>query len=255
MSDIPATRARLQLFGNPRFVDARGRHFALPIRGYVLALFIMTAGRGHEVSRSQLAGFLWPEASNATANLRQLLARLRAAQRRANIDFICFDRANVWLSLDDATVDFRDFQPAMRALSWVNCREVIEEFRGELLQGISVSESDLSTWLDMHRSQVREAFVAAFADLLESSDARANPRTAQMIASRLLEIDPYQESAYRALMRSFAASGLIELVAATFEKCRIAIEDDLGSVPNQVTIDLMKALTNGEPAVFAASSF
>lgn len=177
MSDIPATRARLQLLGNPRLVDARGRDFALPIRGYVLALFIITAGRDLEVSRSQLAGFLWPEAPNATANLRQLLARLRAAQDRAGIDCIRFDRAKVWLNLDGVTVDLRDFHPAIRGLSWVNCRDVIEDFRGELLEGISVPESDHSTWLDMHRSQVRESFVAAFADLLESSDARANPRT------------------------------------------------------------------------------
>ncbi len=124
----------------------------------------------------------------------------------------------------------------------MNWQVAIDSFRGELLEGVSVAESDLSTWLEMHRGRIREAFLAAFATLLESPSAGANPRTVQSIASRVLEIDPCQEPAYRAMMRAFAALRAVELVAITFEKCRSTIEHELGTVPSQLTIDLFLRL-------------
>ena len=243
MDAVVKSRPRLQLFGSPRAVGPEGRTLALPARAYLLVVYIVTAGRDFEVTRSQLASFLWPDAQDASANLRQLLGRLSAAQSQAGFNLFRFDRSTVALNLDDVSVDLVGFQASLRGLSWANCQEVLESFRGDLLEGIVVRESDLAIWLDVQRARVRESFVTAYAGLLDAPDARANPRTAQDVASRLLEIDPYQESAYRSLMRSFAASGQFELVTATFENCRTVLRRDLGSTPSRDTIALFNTLT------------
>ena len=216
---------------------------ALPARAYVLAAYILTAGRDLEVTRAQLAGILWPDALDASANLRQLLSRVSAAQSQAGIDLFRIGRSAVALNLDDVSVDLAAFQASLRDLNWANCQEVLENYRGDLLEGIVVRESDLAAWLDMQRGRVREAFVTAYAGLLDAPDARANPRTAQDVASRLLEINPYQESAYRSLMRSFAASGEFELITATFENCRTVLWRDLGSTPSEDTVALFRTLS------------
>jgi len=252
VSESLTPKARVQLLGAPRLIDAAGKSLALPARASLLIVFILVSARDLTAPRSQVARFLWPDAPNASANLRQLLARLGAAQASVGIDFVRFDRRNVTLNVAGASIDLIEFQAALATLSWATCQAVIGEYPGDLLEGISVADNDLSSWLDVHRARIRNAMVAAFADLLETPSARANPRTAQAIASRLLEIDPYQEAAYRALMRAFAVSGLIDLVAVTFDRCREVIGRDLGTVPGQATIDLYRELTrDAAPALFA----
>jgi DNA-binding SARP family transcriptional activator len=93
----------------------------------------------------------------------------------------------------------------------------MEGLGGELLSGIAVAESDLSDWLELHRARVRENFLVAFATLLESPEARGNPRTVQDIASRILAIDPCQEAAHRAMMRASATFGAIDHVRKIFD--------------------------------------
>ncbi len=228
-------QARLRLLGSPGFIDATGAPVALPARAAILALYILTAVRDLTVPRAQLASFLWPDAAKANANLRQLLTRLGAAQRTAGIDFVRFDRVSVTLNLAGASVDLLDLQAALGRLDWTNWRACIDAYRGELLDSVTVAESDLSNWLEIHRHSTREALLDAFGALLESPGARANPRTVQEIASRVLEIDPCCEPAYRAMMRSCAGVGAVDLIAITYEKCRSAIERELGTTPQPAT--------------------
>ena len=245
-------RPQLRLFGSPGLSDREGHRIALPARAFLLVVFVLTAGRGSQVTRSQLAGFLWPEAPNALTNLRQLLGRLRTLQLRIGINFVRFDKTRVVLNPDEVTIDFLGFDTALQGLNWATCRDVLEAYRGDLLEGMTFEESDISTWLAMQRKRVRNTLLQAFASLLEAPEGHANLRTAEAVAARLLEIDAYQESAYRALMRSFAASGLTDHVAATFEKCRALFERDLGRSPTGKTFDLFRKLVPGRSDSSAA---
>jgi DNA-binding SARP family transcriptional activator/TolB-like protein len=237
-------KARLRLLGSPGLVDATGAPVALPARAAILALYVLTAVRDLTVPRAQLASFLWPDAAKANANLRQLLTRLGAAQRAAGVDFVRFDRGSVTLNLEGASIDLLDLQAALARLDWTNWQDCIDGYRGELLDGITVAESDLTGWLDLHRRATRDTLVNAFAALLESPAARGNPRTVQEIASRILEIDATCEPAYRAMMRAFAGAGAIELVMATYERCVAAIEREfgVGTAPQPTTVATFRRL-------------
>lgn len=221
--------ARLRLLGSPGLFDAAGTPVALPARAAILVLYILAVARDLTVPRAQLASFLWPDAAKANANLRQLLTRLGTAQRAASVDFIRFDRVSVTLNLAGAAVDLVELEAELARLDWSNWQACIDGYRGELLDGVTVAESDLAGWLDLHRRSTRDALVNAFGALLESPGARGNPRTVQEIASRILEIDSTCEPAYRAMMRAFAGSGAIELVTATYERCVAAIRREFGA--------------------------
>jgi DNA-binding SARP family transcriptional activator/TolB-like protein len=240
VSDVSGNRVRL--FGSPALVNSDGRRTPLPLRAALLTLFIITTARDRSVPRAQMASFLWPDAAKASANLRQLLTRLKDAQAQAGIDFIRFDRSSVSLNLNGISVDLIDLEGALRALDWTNWRTALDMFDGELLSGVVVAESDLSDWLELHRRRVREGFLSAFAALLESPEARGNPRTVQEIAGRILAIDSCQEAAYRALMRAGATFGAIDHVRAVFENCRNTLLHELGSEPSPSTVALYHRL-------------
>ncbi|HVY21400.1 MAG TPA: BTAD domain-containing putative transcriptional regulator [Bauldia sp.] len=235
-------RARLRLLGSPGFVDADGCPVALPARAALLVLFILTTARDLTVPRTHLASFLWPDATHAPGNLRQLLSRLATTQNKSGIDFVRFDRATVTLNMAAGEIDLVGFQQSLVNLDWTNWEAAIEAFRGELLAGVSVAESDLSNWLDMHRAGTRDAFLKAFDALLESPGARANPRTAQIVASRILQVDPCDEAAYRAMMRSFSDLRAVDLIPITYEKCRSTIARELGTVLSPATERLFQEL-------------
>ena len=254
-----SSKARLRLFGSPCLLDCTGRRIALPSKAFVLALLLLTSGRGLELARSQLASALWPDAPNPSANLRQLLRRVATDQREAGIGLFAFDRVNVRLNVGDVLVDLIELRREIENLDWANCRAVLEMYRDGLLSEATPPEGDLSARIEGQRSRIRDQVVASFGRLLEQPDARVNPRTVQAVASRLLEIDPYQEAAYRSLMRSFANDGHAALVTATFEKCRDLLERDLRAQPSPVTISLYRSLVpgsaaprHGEPAHVAA---
>jgi DNA-binding SARP family transcriptional activator len=237
-----AGKARLRLLGSPGFLDAAGHPAPLPARAALLVLFILTAARDLTVPRSHLASFLWPDATHATANLRQLLSRLAAAQKKSGIDFVRFDRTSVTLNAAGGEIDLVAFQHVLASLDWSNWEAAMNDFRGELLEGVSVAESDLSNWLEMHRWRTRESLLVAFAGLLESPSARANPATVQKVASRLLEVEPCHEPSYRAMMRACFDLGAVELVPITYEKCRSTIARELGAVPSNATVELFYEL-------------
>src|SRR5262245_57526629 len=79
----------LSVCGRPRFVAHSGEEHALPVKTYLLAAFLAAAS-DRAASRTQLAELLWPEedADKSHANLRQLLARIRAQQARLGFHLV-----------------------------------------------------------------------------------------------------------------------------------------------------------------------
>ncbi len=159
-------------------------------------------------------------------------AALAATARR--LDFIRFDKATVSLDLGEVAIDLVAFEASLQALDWTNCRDLLDAYRGDLLEGMALEETDLSAWLATQRARVRNAMLEAFAALLEAPEGRGNLRTAHALATRLLEIDACQEAAYRALMRSFAASGPDRPRRGDVREMRAK----LGSSPTAKTVDL-----------------
>ena len=243
------TTPRLEFFGRAHLDDGAGSEVALPARALFLALFLFLRGRHAEATRAQAAEFLWPNQPGALTNLRQLLARLRTVERKTGLRLFESDTTSVRLRLDGVSCDLVEFQELIVGLDWSRAAPLMAVYGEGLLAAPAAPEGELSAWVATQQAGFRGALVTALCDLLGRADARANTGTAQAVASRLLSIDPYQEQAYRALMRFFAATGQTGRVAETYEQCRLMLARDLGVSPAPETVDLFGRLVPAEHRV------
>jgi DNA-binding SARP family transcriptional activator len=98
----------------------------------------------------------------------------------------------------------------------------------------------------------RENLVARYADVLRGLVAACHEdgdHAASVQAARsLVEVDPLDESAQRALITAYARSGRRAHALRQYLVCRRLLVDELGMEPGQETADLQRRVLAGEPA-------
>jgi DNA-binding SARP family transcriptional activator len=70
---------------------------------------------------------------------------------------------------------------------------------------------------------------------------------ATQAARRLVELDPLDEAAQRALIVAYARSGRRAHALRQYLECRRLLVDDLGVEPSQETAELQRRVLAGEP--------
>jgi predicted ATPase/DNA-binding SARP family transcriptional activator len=183
-----------------------------------------------EHSRSQLAGLLWGEMSEARAranlstavyNLRQLLPNAIEATRKT----AAFNPDQpVWL----------DTAVLQQALDEDNdvLTTAVAHYRGPFLDGLYPPDApELESWLQQERERWRLLALTGL-DRLAHRQTRAG-EWAAAIASlrRLLDLEPWREESHRLLMRLLAGSGQFNAALVQYETCRELLLDELGVEP------------------------
>jgi tetratricopeptide (TPR) repeat protein len=115
-------------------------------------------------------------------------------------------------------------------------------YRGELLEGLEWDESEPIEWLQLQRAKLREAFISAVANRLEARESTADGVSVRTAARRLIEVDPYNEAAHRALMRLFGEEGEPARVREVYLGLQQRLREDLGVEPDLATTLLYRAL-------------
>jgi predicted ATPase/DNA-binding SARP family transcriptional activator len=212
---------RMLLFGAPSIVQD-GVTTVLPReRGSQLLVFL--AHRRGWVARHELAALLWPEHESrlALTNLRKALFRLQERPWGAAIDVLS---STVRLEADTDTAAFDDALQAGRHADALALR------RGEWLHGFDDDANEpWTTWLRFERERLRAAWRAAALDHL----AEEGTDTVEGIdlASRLLEADPLDEAALRALMELLARSGQAARARQAYRDFTARMTGELGLAP------------------------
>jgi predicted ATPase/DNA-binding SARP family transcriptional activator len=212
---------RMLLFGAPSVVQD-GATTALP-RERGSQLLVLLAHRGGWVARHELAALLWPghESRLALTNLRKALFRLQERPWGAALEVL---PGTVKL---DADTDVAAFDTALQAGRHA---DALALRRGEWLHGFDDDANEPWTaWLRFERDRLRAAWRAAALDHL----AEGGPDTAEGIdlASRLLEADPLDEAALRALMERLAHSGQAARARQAYREFTARMIDELGLAP------------------------
>lgn len=108
----------LQTFGDLRLIETNGDAIRYPIKG-LLMMAHLYAGASHELSRYELAQFLWNDVESELArlNLRKLLSRIRETDGgRAEIPFD-FTATTVRLNTQAVSSDLDIFRAGVRRWS------------------------------------------------------------------------------------------------------------------------------------------
>lgn len=226
----------LELLGVPT-LHLQGRQLC-PIERKTAGLLAYLCLEG-AVSRSKLAGLLWPESSEATArnNLAQALRRLRQAAK-AEL---------VWsgdvLELRGVAVDVALLQVAHFAGRY----QELAEARGTLLEGCDYDDCpDFDDWLRVQREKLAEMRKQSLLALSQAHEQAGQYREALAYAQHLLSADPISEVAHRLVVRLLYLLGDRSAALAAYARCEAVLAQELGVAPLPETQALRRLVEQGE---------
>jgi len=242
-------RFRISFLGPPRLVDASGATVQFPKKGLFLVAHLLLANDAHVVTRERAAGLLWDEAQDKTqaaANLRQLLGRIRIRQAELGLELLLIEGTHIRLDPAAAEVDVTQFEQAVGAPDGGDITRLGRLYAGDFMSGMETLGEDAEEWVRIHRSRLRSLFVETLTRSIERGSPRDDQSAVTMAAQRLLSVDPYNEIAYRALIRDAADARQYGRVRELFEACRSLLRADLGIEPSAATLALLNQILPGQ---------
>jgi len=204
-------------------------------------------------SRQTLSYLFWPESSESQArtNLRQTLHQLK--QRFPNAEeFIRIEAKTLqWNEQAAMSLDVAEFQAQLKTASiaeqrnnpstQIQClQQAVDVYRGVLCPGC------YEDWIVQERDRFHQEIIGALEKLISLLDARQDYDAAIRYGQKLLAIDPLHESAYRSLMKAYAAKGDRSSAVQTYEQCCAVLRDELGVEPSPSTRDAYHHLLKTE---------
>jgi DNA-binding SARP family transcriptional activator/ATP/maltotriose-dependent transcriptional regulator MalT len=180
---------------------------------------ILVARRGRPVPRGELCELLWPDddPERTGHRLSVLLSIVRGvldpAKTFAPDHFLVADQACIALDISRVRVDVEEFLAHV-----AHARRLVE--RGAPAEGRTVlvaadrqyradafEDEPYADWNGPLREEARAAYLSLLRMLAQTSHATSGPAAAVGYLLRLLERDPYDQPAHRALVRALVAGG------------------------------------------------
>ena len=210
---------------------------ALPTRKAqaLLAYLALPAGSAHP--RDKLASLLWGNAVETTArtSLRQTLYALRKSLRGVKPHPLTVDGETVALDANAVTIDVREFELRAAEGSPSALAEAAALYQGDFLEGCAVQEQPFEDWLLGHRERLREVALRSLAGLLAHQRAAGSTDSAVQTALRLVELDPLQEPAHRALMQLYVETERRGSALRQYQFCVATLQRELRTEPEAET--------------------
>ncbi|GGR33449.1 ATP-binding protein [Deinococcus ruber] len=224
---LAAPVVTLNLLGAPSLV-VEGRVRLLERKSAGMLAYICVEG---QVTRERIAGLLWPNVPDASArtNLRQMLWRLRSYGAELVVGERLLSLAN------DVQPDITQF----RATAFG--RGVLADLagEGELLAGQDFSDCPaFEEWLLAERERQTALLHTTLWRQCLADEEAGDLNSALRGATRLLELDPLSEPAYRLIMTLHVRRGDRAAALAAFQACREALRRELGVSPLPETLAL-----------------
>ncbi len=218
----------------------------LPSRPAQAALAYLALNPGVSHRRELLSSLLWPDAteSNARSYLRQALWRIRKSLESGGInseDYL--EISDISVCLDDQSDCWLDANMVLESVRTETVEEiaqVIDLYRGELLPGF------YNEWVVLERERLQAAYHQKMNLLLERLVQDGQWDQILSYAEKWIQLGHTPEPAYRALMHAYAGLGDLGMVSATFQRCREALDRELGLEPSSETVRLYERIITGE---------
>ncbi|HEX7596742.1 MAG TPA: BTAD domain-containing putative transcriptional regulator, partial [Polyangia bacterium] len=116
-------------------------------------------------------------------------------------------------------------------------------YQGDLLKNLSIPDSlPFEEWLVLGRERLRLQMIDALGHIAAGGERSGNDEAAMQYARRRLILDPWNEDAYRALMRVLARRGQRTAALAEFERCKRVLAEGLGIGPSAETARLAEQI-------------
>ncbi len=234
---------RLSLLG-PLSIERHGE----PVRGFesrkAIALLCYLALERQPRSRSFLAELFWEGKSETRGrgNLSRVLhnlARVAPGCLITTNQTVTFDPNAAWI--DVAVFEALVAQGDSRSLG-----SAADLYRGDLMADLLLDECPaFEQWLEVMREHWRQRQVQLLHRLIEHHQHQGTIQEGIAWATRLLQLDPWNEQAHRTLMLLLNRSGQRSAALAQYETCRNLLAEELGMAPEAATVALYESIRAG----------
>jgi DNA-binding SARP family transcriptional activator len=189
---------------------------------------LLALAGGHRLRREQVLDALWPDLAPdaAAANLRKAVHYARRALGSELAISSAHGVLTLWPTgpvITDVAKFLEACAAAQASTSPVDAAAAADRYTGELLP-----DDRYEAWTDSHRDTLRRRYLQML---------RAAHRW-----ERVVEIDPYDESAYRALMRRALEQGNRAEALRLYGQLKDRLDADLGVTPSAATVQLYRAI-------------
>lgn len=246
---IPVTKGmgvlRVKTFGNLRFADRDGRELRAPTRKTAALAAYLAMRPDKRVAREAIACLLWGDKkeTHARHSLSQAISDVRHAFGER---LIGVDSQFLWSPAEAADVDALQLAGLSRGCSIAGGLEAIESlYDGEFLQGFDLGQEDFDCWVLAERERLRHLAHSAMTELLAARIRAAQFNAALGTAQKILDIEPFDETAHRAIMRCYAHQGFPRRAIEHFKALEVDIRHELGVDPGLSTVEVYREIARG----------
>jgi predicted ATPase/DNA-binding SARP family transcriptional activator len=221
----------------------------------LLAYLAVESYRPH--TRETLAEFLWPDLPNniALSNLRYAISNLRQVLGDRLVDhpyLIVTRETTQFNTASDYELDVEVLKNlGQNNLGWSDPLHNEQGrgavlFRGAFLEGFSIKSAEFEEWMIYWREKVNHQMITVLSDLAAHFEESGKYKESIVCASRLIELDPWEEASHRALMRCLAFSLQKSAALAQYDRCSQILQQDLGISPSIETTNLYQEILAGK---------
>jgi class 3 adenylate cyclase len=236
-----------RLLGRFQARCSSGRSLELTTRKTRALLAYLALHAGQAQSREKLITLLWSDRAEKQGrdSLRQALTALRRGLGAEGVALLTVDGDAIAVAPAAVEVDASRFERLLAGGTPEELERAVELYRGDFLDGIGVRDPAFEDWMYSERERLHGRAVEALTKLLAHQAESAAAERAVATAARLLQLDPLQEVAHRALMRLHAARGQRGLALRQYQACVDVLKRELGVAPDPETVALHDAIRQG----------
>ncbi len=251
--------AAVRLFG-PLALDVDGRCLGPADFGGLKpkqVIEVLLVQRGRAVPKDEIAELVWADAlpRNIARTLETYVSVARSHLGAAR-NLVATESAGYRFDVTGVSVDLDEFDRLLREAA----ASEEEERRDRLESALTLARGDVladepyAMWALDLRGVYQERRVQAVCDLAETCLALGDFPSALSRSEEVLLLDPVRERAHRVAMLAHYASGDEERALRTYERCRAALVEALGTTPTAETAAVHAAILRREDprAVFPA---
>lgn len=212
----------VKLFNIPS-ATVNGREVSFPFRKAEALFYYLVVNK--EATRDELSELLWPDAQNEIGrkNIRDAVYKIKKC---FGIDVLISPKKPIIMLNPEIRIT-SDLDALYSDEGW------LESYTGDFLQGLDVKDAEMfEEWLSDSKEKYRSFFLEKLYEKTKSDFLSRNFAKAENQALRLIDIDQYDEKAYRILMRVYAEKGLFKKAADIYSKLSDVLKKDLGVMPD-----------------------
>jgi len=215
---------RARLFGTP-VVTKDGKEVIFPYNKVKALFYYISVNK--KATRDELAALLWTDEKDSVAkkNLRNALYKIKKS----------FDEEVIISPKKSIVMLNPEFNIDVDIDVFLNDEEdFIDVYRGEFLQGFFVKNAEqFDEWLFKEKERFKILYVSKLYEKIELDLQQNNSSNIEKYTKKLINIDEFDERAYKILMEHYKENGNYRKVIECYNRLTQLLDNELGITPDK----------------------